>query len=262
VSLRDEAFRDLSAGTRPIFGNARKMQIAAMAGFSVMAIAATGAVASYLENYWTESVAQRVPHDLRMRTYHHLQRLSLRYYDRQQVGAFLSTLTTDIGTVQTFASSGTLGIVVDLFTVIGMLGLMFWLNWDFALIAVSVAPFLLLFVSRFKGAVKKATKEVRINQAEILAVEMQGLQAQRVIKAFGTQDLEEERLGKVSRATVESAVKARKIKSLLTPIGSGVYCRGAVAGRGTHFSRDNDSRGTYRVPLVSELLLQASARPC
>jgi ABC-type multidrug transport system fused ATPase/permease subunit len=201
-----------------VLGKAGRMQIAAMAGVSVMAIAAIGAVASYMDNYWTESVAQRVAHDLRMRTYHHLQRLSLGYYDRQQVGAFLSTLTTDIGTVQTFASSGTLGIVVDLFTVIGMLGLMFWLNWDFALVAASVTPFLLLFVSRFKRAVKKATKEVRMNQAEIVSVEMQGLQAQRVVKAFGRQDLEEERLGKVSRATVESALQARKIKSLLAPI--------------------------------------------
>jgi ABC-type multidrug transport system fused ATPase/permease subunit len=201
-----------------ILDKANKMQIAAMAGVSVMAIAVIGAVASYMDNYWTESVAQRVAQDLRMRTYHHLQRLSLGYYDRQQVGVFLSTLTTDIGTVQTFASSGTLGIVVDLFTVVGMLGLMFWLNWDFALIAASVTPFLLLFVSRFKRAVKKATKEVRTNQAEIVAVELQGLQAQRVVKAFGRQDFEEERLGRASRATVESALKARKIKSLLAPI--------------------------------------------
>jgi ABC-type multidrug transport system fused ATPase/permease subunit len=217
-----------------IVGQAGRMQIAAIAGVSVMAIAAIGAVASYMDNYWTESVAQRVAHDLRMRTYHHLQRLSLAYYDRQQVGAFLSTLTTDIGTVQTFASSGTLGIVVDLFTVIGMLGLMFWLNWDFALIAASVTPFLLLFVSRFKRAVKKATKEVRMNQAEIVAVEMQGLQAQRVIKAFGRQDLEEERLGKVSRATVESALKARKIKSLLAPIVTvtAAVCTAVVLWRG------------------------------
>ena len=51
--------------------------------------------------------------------------------------------------------------MVDLLTIIGMLGIMFWLNWDFTLIAVAVTPFLLLFVSRFKKAVKKATHEVR-----------------------------------------------------------------------------------------------------
>ena len=157
---------------------------------------AIGAGRSYLDSYFSESVAQSVAHDLRMRTYHHLQRLSLAYYDKHQVSASLSTLTTDIETIQDFASSGTLAILIDLLSVIGMLVLMFWLNWDFALVAASVAPFLLWFVSRFKKAVKKATKEVRLNQAEIVAVEMQGLQSQRVVEAFGTQELEEARLRK------------------------------------------------------------------
>ena len=49
-------------------------------------------------------------------------------------------------TVQSFASSSTLGIVVDLLTIVFMLGLMFWLDWDFTLIAIGVTPFLLLFV--------------------------------------------------------------------------------------------------------------------
>jgi subfamily B ATP-binding cassette protein MsbA len=71
----------------------------------------------------------------------------------------LSTITTDIDTIQDFASGSTLGILVDLLTILGMLGLMFWLNFDFALIAVAVTPFLLLFFMRFKRAVKKATHE-------------------------------------------------------------------------------------------------------
>ena len=49
-----------------------------------------------------------------MKTYHHLQRLSLSYYDSHQVGALLSTITSDVGTIQSFASSSTLGILVDL----------------------------------------------------------------------------------------------------------------------------------------------------
>ena len=69
-----------------------------------------------------------------------------------------------------------------------MLGLMFWLNWDFTLIAVAVTPFLLLFVFRFKKAVKEATREVRKEQSEIVAVVQQGLQSIRAVKAFGRQD--------------------------------------------------------------------------
>ena len=57
-----------------------------------------------------------------------------------------------------------LGILIDLFTIVGIVGLMFWLNWDFALVAVGVTPFLLFFVARFKRAVKKAQHEVRRNR--------------------------------------------------------------------------------------------------
>ena len=70
-------------------------------------------------------------------------------------------------TVQGFASSSTLGIVIDLFTIVFMLGLMFWLDWDFTLIAVASRPFLLVFVFRFKKAVKEVTRVVRARQSEV-----------------------------------------------------------------------------------------------
>src|SRR5277367_520770 len=157
----------LDGFVKHVAGGAGKMQIAAMAAIAFVLIAAINALASYVDNYYTVSVGQWVAHDLRLRTYHHLQRLSLRYYESHQIGVILSTLTTDITTIQNFASSGTLGMLVDLFTIMGMLGLMFWLNFDFALTAIAVMPFMLLFVFRVKKAIKKATKEVRKNQSEI-----------------------------------------------------------------------------------------------
>ena len=216
-------------------GGVGKMHIAAMAAIVSVLIAAISGLASYVDNYYTESVGQWVAHDLRLRTYHHLQRLSLRYYESHQIGAILSTLTTDIATIQSFASSGTLGMVVDLFTIVGMLGLMFWLNADFALMAIAVMPFLLLFVFRFKKAIKKATKEVRKNQSEIVTVAEQGLESERVVKAFGTQGFEEVRLKDVSWATVQSALKARQVKSLLSPVVSVIVagCVGMVLWRGS-----------------------------
>jgi ABC-type multidrug transport system fused ATPase/permease subunit len=203
---------------RPLLGHGNKMHVAAFAAAIFVLIAVLGAVASYIDNYYTESVGQWVAHDLRMRTYHHLQRLSLSYYDTHRTGALLSTITTDIQTIQGFASSSTLAILVDLLTIVSMLGLMFWLNWDFTIIAVSVTPFLLFFISRFKRAVKKATHQVRNEQAEIVAVVQQGLESMQVIKALGRQDMEQQALSDVSHATVSAALAARRVKSLLSPI--------------------------------------------
>jgi ABC-type multidrug transport system fused ATPase/permease subunit len=202
----------------PMIENGGREHVALLAAEVFVVIAVIGAVASYIDNYYTESVGQWVAHDLRMRTYHHLQRLSMGYYSTHETGTILSTLTTDIQTIQGFASSSTLSIMVDLLTIVCMLGLMFWLNWDFTLIAVAVTPFLLLFVSRFKVAVKKATKEVRKEQSQIVAVAQQGLESMQVVKAFGQEKREEGRLYDVSEATVGAALKARSIKALLSPV--------------------------------------------
>lgn len=194
-----------------------RLEIAAAAALAVVLIQLIKSVASYIDNYYTESISQWVAHDLRLRLYDHLQRLSLGYYDTHQSGAILSTLTADIKTIQGFASSGVLGILVDLLTIVGMLGLMFWLEWDFALIAVAVTPFLLLYVARFNRAVKKATHEVRKRQSDIVEVVEQGLEQTRVVKAYGREDLEEQRLARASLATVDAALAARRVKSLLGP---------------------------------------------
>ena len=203
---------------RPMLDGGARLQVAGIVALAYVAIALLGAIATYIDDYYTESVGQWVANDLRLRTYHHLQRLSLGYYDTHQTGTLLSTMTTDIQTIQGFASSSTLNILVDLFTIVAMLGLMFWLNWDFTLIAVAVTPFLLFFVSRFKKAVKKATHQVRKEQAEMVAVVQQGLESIRVVNAFGRQETEQEALKQVSQATVSAALAARRVKSLLSPI--------------------------------------------
>jgi subfamily B ATP-binding cassette protein MsbA len=211
------------------------MGLALFAALATILIAILDSVASYIDNYYTESVGQWVAHDLRIRIYDHLHRLSLGYYSTHQTGALLSTLTSDVSTVQDFASSATLSIVVDMMTIVGMLGIMFWLNWDFALIAVGVTPFLLLFVMRFKKAVKIATRDVRKRQSEIVAVAEQGLGSVRSVSAFDRQDLEASRMDEASRATVTAALRARRVKSLLSPVVTIVvsFCTAFVLWRGT-----------------------------
>jgi len=219
---------------RPMLDHGNKLRVAGLAALAFVLIALLGALASYIDNYYTESVGQWVANDLRLKTYHHLQRLSLGYYNTHETGSLLSTITTDIATIQDFASSSTLNILVDMLTIVSMLGLMFWLNWDFTMIAVAVTPFMLFFISRFKKAVKKATHEVRKEQADIVAVVQQGLESMQVVKAFGRQDMEQQALADVSHATVAAALKARRVKSMLSPIVTitVAFCTAIVLWRG------------------------------
>jgi ABC-type multidrug transport system fused ATPase/permease subunit len=207
---------------------------AALAAAALVVIAILGGVASYVDNYYTESVGQWVANDLRMRVYDHLEHLSFNYYDTHQTGLLLSTMTDDVSTVQDFVSSDTLSILVDFMTIVGMLGLMFWLNWDFTLLVVAIAPFLLLFVARFRKAVKKATREVRRRESDMVAVLQTGLESMRTVQAFGAQAIEEARLGEAGRTTVRAALSARRVKSLLSPAVALIVasCTAVVLWRG------------------------------
>src|SRR5215471_10160218 len=210
------------------------MRIAALAALASVIIAAISAIASYVDNYYTESVGQWVANNLRLYVYDHLEHLSLAYYDTHQTAALLSTLIDDIDTIQGFASEATLSILVDWLAIVGMLGLMFWLRWDFALIAVAVAPILVLLVARFRKATRTAAREVRRRQSEVVGVVEQGLESIRVVNAFGRQDLEEKRLADANREAIRAALKARKVKSLLSPIVGVIVslCIGFVLWRG------------------------------
>ncbi|MCV7227991.1 ABC transporter ATP-binding protein [Mycolicibacterium komossense] len=220
---------------KPLLGGHSSMHIAALAAIMTALIAVVGGAAAYAVNYLTESVGQWIANDLRIRTYHHLQHLSLSYYDSHQVGPILSTVTDDVDTIEDFASSATLGMAVDVLTIGVMLGLMFWLDWDFALIAVAVAPLLLLFVLRIRRAVKAATHEVRRRQADIVTTVQEGLQSIRAVKAFNRQELAEQELALASEQTVAAALNARKVKSVVTPAVSVVValCTAFVLWRGS-----------------------------
>jgi ABC-type multidrug transport system fused ATPase/permease subunit len=225
----------------PMLENGSRLHVAFLAAMVFILVAVLQSIASYIDNYYTENVGQWVAHDLRMRMYEHLQRLSLSYYSTHDTGTILSTITTDIQTIEGFASSSTLDILVDFLTIVLMLGLMFWLNWDFTLIAIAVTPFLLLFVSRFKKAVKKATHEVRKEQSAIVAVVQEGLESIQVVKAFGQERAEQDLLYGVSQATVGAALKARSIKALLSPVVTVTvaFCTAIVLWRGAALILDH-----------------------
>jgi ATP-binding cassette subfamily B protein len=187
--------------------------VAAVAGIAVV-----GAISSYVEKYFTTSVSQWVTHDLRRTLYNHIQRLSLAEYDKTQTGDLISRVTSDINAVQDFINSALLGIVVNVLTLVGMAGVMFYINWRFTLIALSIAPALFAVVYYLTRRIKKASREVRKKESELVSVVQEVLTSVRVVKAFAREDFEVTRFESQSLENVETALEARSIKAKLSPI--------------------------------------------
>src|ERR1051325_2394827 len=150
----------LSELLSPTFG-LDKVAILHFAVVAVIVIALIGAISGYAEKYLTTSVGQWVMHDLRRILYHHIQRLSLAYHDLKPTGELISTVTADIDSIQDFISQALLGIVVNVLTLAGMLIVMFYLDWRFTLIALSITPFLFAVVYIYTRRIKQASRALR-----------------------------------------------------------------------------------------------------
>jgi ABC-type multidrug transport system fused ATPase/permease subunit len=203
----------------PLVGGSNfKMRIATVAGIVVVLLAVVTAIAFFINIYLSSTVGQWLANDLRIRTYHHLQRLSLRYYQTHQVGTILSTITDDVTTIQHFVSQIIFAVINDLLTITGMVAVMFYLRWDFALIGVALVPFLIFFVVRIASAIEKATVEVRNRQADIVAAVEEDLQSMEAVEAFEREELEEAQLAEISRNAVRAALRVRRVRSYLSPL--------------------------------------------
>jgi len=195
-----------------------KLSILYFAAVAVIGIAVVGAVSSYLEKYLTTSVGQWVMHDLRRTVYHHIQRLSLSFHDKGRTGDLISRITSDIDAIQDFISQALLGILVNTLTLVGMLAVMFYLDWRFTLIALSVAPLLFAVVYSYTRRIKLAARAVRKKESEIVSVAQEVLSSIRVVKAFAREDYEQERFERQSLESVETALRARSLKAKLAPV--------------------------------------------
>ncbi|HKC73511.1 MAG TPA: ABC transporter transmembrane domain-containing protein, partial [Chloroflexota bacterium] len=109
---------------------------------AVLSIAVLSSISTFTENFVMVRVANWVLYDLRRRLYWHIQRLSLSYHDERRVGELNSTLIGDIQVVQDMIANGVLDFVVSVLTLVGMAVVMVAINWRFALLALSITPFL------------------------------------------------------------------------------------------------------------------------
>src|SRR5436190_1205503 len=195
-----------------------KFSILNFAVAAVIAIAIFGALSSYVEKYLTTSVGQWVMHDLRRVLYGHIQRLSLSYHDHKRTGDLISRVTSDIDAVQSLISNVMLGMLVNVLTLMGMVLVMFYLNWEFTLIALLVVPGLFLVVYHYTHRIKKASRAMRRKEGEVVNVLEEVLSSIRVVKAFAREDYEQRRFERESRASVETALQARNVKAKLPPL--------------------------------------------
>ena len=189
-----------------------------LAVVAVAVIAVGGAISSYANTALTANVGQWVMHDLRRTLYHHIHRLSLAEHDEKKTGDLIGRVTSDIESIQSFVTTALLGMVTNVLTLAGIIGVMLYLNWRFTLISLSIAPVLFLVVYLFTRRIKKTSRDVRKKESELVSTVAEVFSSIRVVKAFAREEYEERRFERQSLENVEAALVARNVKMKLAPV--------------------------------------------
>src|SRR5207344_2768564 len=141
-------------------------------------------VAEYVQTWTMQMTGQRIMFDLRMAIYGHLQRLDLRYYDRNPVGRLMTRVTSDVDVLNDLFTSGVVTIFGDVFTLAGIMAVMLWMNWRLALVAFAVLPLIALVTQWFRSHVRESYRIVRGWIARINAFLQENITGMSTVQLF------------------------------------------------------------------------------
>jgi ATP-binding cassette subfamily B multidrug efflux pump len=172
-------------------------------------------------------VGQHVLYDVRMQMFHHLQKLSLSFYNRYSVGRVITRVINDVGTLREFVTWATLAIVRDLLAIVGTLIAMLSLNLRLSLLTFIVLPLMILATILFRRAARRNYRKVRAAVSWTNSVLAENVNGVRVVQAFSRQSHNYNNFKDyVNRYFLERSLDAAKVASVFTPI---VDVLGAIA---------------------------------
>jgi len=143
-----------------------------------------GFVASYVQIYTMGFVGQRVMFDLRMQIFRRLQKMEVRFFDRNPVGRLMTRLTSDVEVLNEMFTSGVVAIFLDIFTLAGIVVVLIYLNVKLALITFTVLPFLFICAHIFRAKARDSYRKVRIRLAALNAFLQENVTGMSVVQMF------------------------------------------------------------------------------
>jgi ATP-binding cassette, subfamily B, multidrug efflux pump len=183
----------------------------------------------YGESYVMQMMGQYIMNDLRREIFSKLQRLQLSYFDRNPIGRLVTRVTTDVDALNDLFTAGIVAIVGDIMLLVGIVAVLFWLDWRLALVAFAIIPLLLALTSWFKVKVRDSFRDVRVRIARINAFLQEHITGMSVVQLFNR---EERAFGEFSR--INDAHREANVRSifyyavyfpgveLITAVGTGL----------------------------------------
>ncbi|MCC6532414.1 MAG: lipid A export permease/ATP-binding protein MsbA [Burkholderiales bacterium] len=195
--------------------DARVMQWMPLA---IVALFAIRGVATYLGAYAINWVGNKVVLDLRQAMFARLLNLPAVYYDDHPTGNLLSKITYDVTQVTQAATSVVTIAVKDVLTILGLLGWLLWLDWRLTMLALAMAPVIMLIVRVLSKRLRNASRESQRAMGDLTQVLEEAIEGQREVKLFGGQGYETARFGRQANQVRRYAMKQAIAAAINVPL--------------------------------------------
>jgi ATP-binding cassette subfamily B multidrug efflux pump len=138
-------------------------------------------------------MGQYIMYDLRKQIFEHLQRLDIQFFDRNPVGRLMTRVTTDVDALNEMFTAGFVSIFGDIFVLIGIVGVLFWMNWRMALVLFSIIPLIILASAWFRRGARRTYRQTRVRIAAINAFLQEHISGMATVQLFNRESDEAEK---------------------------------------------------------------------
>jgi len=199
------------------------IQTGDLSGLNTIVIITVGVIllgwgGRYLEELFLGYVGQRILLRVRTEMFDHLQRLSLRFFDRNKVGRLMSRVQNDVQQIQELLASGMLNIIFSALTLVAIACIMFIMNTRLALLTLAVVPALAVAAFIWQRYARQAFIKVRRAIATVNAQLQEGIAGVRVTQSLTREEVNSEQFGNINREHYSANVKAARLQAAMWPM--------------------------------------------
>ena len=195
----------------------------------VLTIAVAEALARYASDLWLQAAGERITHDLRVTVYDHLQRLSLGFHQQRQKGDLLTRVTGDVNAMGEVFSQSVGSMVEAALLAIGMTVVMFVIDPVLALVALATTPLLAALSVVYRRRVRSQARVRRTEDGRIASVASEALAAMSVVKAYGSERFESDRVRERSAQRMVAGVAVVRLQARFDGLVGSVRAVGTAA---------------------------------
>jgi len=172
----------------------------------------------YGQAYLMNFVGLRIVADMREKLYNHLQNLSLSFFTKTPTGVLISRITNDVNLIQGAVSNAITGLLKDAFTIVGLIGVIFYRNWKLAIIAFIIFPLAIIPIKEFGKKLRKFSRKSQQRMGSITAFLHETITGNRIVKAFSMEEYEKCRFAEENERFFKIILKRVKIRAISHPL--------------------------------------------